>query len=243
MIRMLTRSKPGRAALGAAGDNVVVSALGRPAAVARRAALVSQRLQREPAPVPKKIGNEVVGKGFHQILLVGIAGQVAHRRDGHGNVRQQTGPLRLAAPWLRHHPACGERARSGERSGRADPRNADRRSPAGNSADRAPWPRPNALSRWPATGSRHRARHPARASRSRRSSCIAGALRRAVRHAHRRASARAGRIRRAGRASPAGARTGLRPRARRRHPASRVNRCKTSQIIASVRSRSAASHS
>jgi hypothetical protein len=37
--------------------------------------------------VPKQVGHEVVGKGFHQILLVGIAGQVADWRNGYGNVR------------------------------------------------------------------------------------------------------------------------------------------------------------
>ena len=41
----------------------------------------------EPAAVLKEIGNEVVGEGVYQILPVGIAGQIAQRRDGHGYAR------------------------------------------------------------------------------------------------------------------------------------------------------------
>ena len=77
----------GRAGLGTAGDNVIVTALGYPAAIVGGATIVPQRPQREPASVPKQVGDEVVGKGFHQILLVGIAGQVAHWCNGYGNVR------------------------------------------------------------------------------------------------------------------------------------------------------------
>src|SRR5271168_2082923 len=85
----------GRAGLGAAGNNVIVAAFGCPVAVVRGTTIISQRLQRETASVPKKVGYEVVGKGFHQILLIGIASEVADRRDGHGDVRQQTRPARF----------------------------------------------------------------------------------------------------------------------------------------------------
>src|ERR1700719_1040390 len=112
----------GRTCLGAAGNNVIVSTFGDPVAVVRRTAIVPQRLQRESASVPKKVGYEVVGKGFHQILLVGIASQVAHRRDGYRNVWQQTRPARScrALAWsitLRRGGTPGRTIR------RADPRN------------------------------------------------------------------------------------------------------------------------
>ena len=77
----------GRAGLGAAGDDVIIAAFGYPVAVVRRITIVSQRLQGKPASVPKQVGDEVVGKGLHQILLVGIAGQVAHWCNGYGNIR------------------------------------------------------------------------------------------------------------------------------------------------------------
>jgi len=35
----------------------------------------------------KEIGNEVVSEGVDQILSVGIASQIAQRRDGHGYAR------------------------------------------------------------------------------------------------------------------------------------------------------------
>jgi hypothetical protein len=100
--------QPGSAILGASGDDVIVSALGRPRIIAQGAPLVSQRFQREPAAVPQKIGDKVVSEGFHQILPVGIAGQVAHWRHSHGNVRQQARPLRLCSTvnWRLRRPCA-----------------------------------------------------------------------------------------------------------------------------------------
>ncbi len=77
------------AVLGAAGDDVIVSPrrFRRPRKLAGRGALVHQRFQGQPATVPKEIGHQVLGKGFDQVLLVGIASQIAHRRNRHSNAR------------------------------------------------------------------------------------------------------------------------------------------------------------
>ena len=61
--------------------------------------------ERQPAAVAKEIGDEIVGKRFHQVLLIGIAGQVAHRRDSHCNIRQHTRPLQPRSVW-RWAPRC-----------------------------------------------------------------------------------------------------------------------------------------
>jgi hypothetical protein len=44
------------------------------------------------AAVSQEVSDEVVGEGFDEILLLGIAGQVAQWRHRHGDIRQQARP-------------------------------------------------------------------------------------------------------------------------------------------------------
>jgi hypothetical protein len=83
---------PGAAALGAAGDHVFEASLGPAGEVAQDPPLVGDRLERQPAAVAQQVGDQVVGEGFHQILLLGIARQIAQRRHRHADARQQAGP-------------------------------------------------------------------------------------------------------------------------------------------------------
>ena len=85
----------GPAALGAAGDEYSISA--SPARPASRSAWRSIRARPPPAPAPagamaQQIGHEVFGERLHQILLLGVPGQIAHRRHGDGDARQQARP-------------------------------------------------------------------------------------------------------------------------------------------------------
>jgi len=47
----------------------------------------------QPTALAEKIGDEVVGEGFHQVLLIVIARQVAHRRDRDADTWQDARPL------------------------------------------------------------------------------------------------------------------------------------------------------
>ena len=157
----------GAAALGTAGDKVCQTALGGRRGMARDPSLLGQRLEGEAAATAQQVGDEVVGKGVHQILLLGIAGQIAQRRHRHGNARQQAGPLQPGRPRARghrrfttmdrdgapRHIARGPGVRCGKPAAR---RGAPRRLLPGARRRRG-------QSRWPVPGSRHRGRPQARA--------------------------------------------------------------------------------
>jgi hypothetical protein len=83
---------PGAAALRAAGDDIFKAPFGLARKVAQDPALVGDRLERQPAAVAQQVGDEVVGEGFHQILLLGIARQIAQRCHRDADARQQTRP-------------------------------------------------------------------------------------------------------------------------------------------------------
>ena len=48
--------------------------------------LVCDEREGHPATAAHKIGDQIVGKGFHHILLTLVAGQIAQRRDANRNV-------------------------------------------------------------------------------------------------------------------------------------------------------------
>jgi hypothetical protein len=48
--------------------------------------------------VAQQVGDEIVGEGFHQILLLGIAGQIAQRRHRDADARQQARPCQPRRP-------------------------------------------------------------------------------------------------------------------------------------------------
>ena len=81
------------AALGASGDDVLDLRLAGSDPIADCVRPLWQPGKNQPTALAEKIGDEVVGEGFHQVLLIVIARQVAHRRDRDADTWQDARPL------------------------------------------------------------------------------------------------------------------------------------------------------
>ena len=81
------------AALSAPGNDVFDFWIACPRRDVGRPPLFCDPRERQPAAVVQEVGDEIVSKGFHQVLLAVVACQIAHRRDSHRNIRQHTRPF------------------------------------------------------------------------------------------------------------------------------------------------------
>jgi hypothetical protein len=129
------------AALSASGNDVLDFWIAYPRRDVERPPLLCDPRERQPAAVAQEIGDEIVSKGFNQILLAVVTCQITQRSDSHCNIRQHTRPFwpRFIGD-RRQVPDCGLGRKSGKdvrQSGRVTIRHLGRAAGSGALTGRA----------------------------------------------------------------------------------------------------------